>query len=395
MAVYPRQRINLEFADFGFIIGNLLMKGSTKDDEQDFLRLLRRRFGTENMLLTPSATHSFYRIMGFYNVGSGDRVFLPANVYPSFPEIIRLMGATPVFIEMNKDTLNLDYDDLAKKDISGNIVLVPIHYGILPTDIGKIISLLKEKNSRMIFDSVQYFHPDDLVLKNADAVIYSFGRAKDLDLLGGGAVIAGSSRMKDYISESLKRCTAPSRFSLLADMLKYFYMYFFTSRPVFPVVTYPLLLLNSVIGKDAVGSTPELLFGKKGLDLASLGSARKMCNLQFRLGKRKLRQAEERIRHRRLLGSELHGFVKKNAKNVSVPNISDGIFYTFPIISRAKGLRKRLLFNGIDTHESFLLDCTGKSEELFSKVLHVPIYCFSEAEFSSFRKRFVKSLSNS
>jgi len=395
MAVYPRQRLNLEFKDFLWLFQNLFRKNSIMDDDLSFLEKLQQKFKTKNIVLTPSATYSFYKILSFLNVGPKTQVVLPANIYPSFPKIVKLLGAEPIFIEMDEKTLNLDYNDLKKKDITGKIVLVPIHYGILPENIEQILEFLKEHNCKIIIDSVQYFQHDDLLLNNGDVIIYSFSRAKDLDLLGGGAVISKSKKLIRYFSKSLEKNQLPTKISLLKDILKYCYIYFFTNKIIFPVFTYPLLLLNSFIKKDAVASTPSILFKENSLNLKMLESSTKMCNLQFWLGNRKLEDIGLRIRKRTKIAKNFYDFINKNANTVSVPKIYDGNFYTFPIISKDPGLRKRLLFHGIDTNNSFLKDCSKQSSNIFSRVIHVPIYGFRKREYKKFKKNILKSLNYS
>jgi len=394
MTVYPRQKLNFNLQDFFWLFFKLLNKNAIKDNDPCLLEQLKNHFGTNNLILTPSATYSFYKILKFLGINTGDSVILPAKVYPDFSKIISSMGAKCTFIEIDPATLNLDYKDIVKKDASGKIVVLPIHYGLVPKNIKKIVVLLKKKKCKIIFDSVQYFFPDKFLIQNGDALIYSFSRAKDLDLMGGGLIISKSKKLLDYINNESSRNLCPSRFYLLKNILRYFYMYFFTNKIIFPLVTFPLLLINSCFNKEIIASTPNKLFAPKKLALGSLNSSYRMCNLQFWFGVRKLPSTASLIKRRSMLGNDFYDFVSKNVKEISVPAVFRSIYYTFPIISRDKNLAKKLLRKGIDTKPSFLQDCSRQSLELFGKVIHIPMYSRGKKDLTRFKKNFIKCINN-
>ena len=78
--------------------------GFTKDCET----LLERTLGVPKVLLTTSCTHALEMAALLLDIQPGDEVILPSFTFVSTANAFVLRGATPVFIDIRPDTLNLD-----------------------------------------------------------------------------------------------------------------------------------------------------------------------------------------------------------------------------------------------------------------------------------------------
>lgn len=146
-----------------------------------------------------------------WGIGPGDAVFCPSFTYCATAEIIALVGATPIFVDIDRDTYNMCENSLkqAIKDVKANGELVP--RAIMTVDLfgqsadyNAIAPIARENCMKLISDSAQGFgstlngqHP----LAWSDVQTTSFFPAKPLGCYGdGGAVTTNDEDLKDALN---------------------------------------------------------------------------------------------------------------------------------------------------------------------------------------------------
>ena len=147
------------------------------------------------------------------NIGKGDIVFCPSFTFPATAESILMVGATPVFIDVGKNTFNICYKNLLnaiekckKKNLNIKAVISVDLYG-LPANYDKVNNIAKMYDLNVIADAAQSF---GAVFKNkkvgslTEITTTSFFPAKPLGCYGdGGAVFTGNFKIKEKL-ESLR-----------------------------------------------------------------------------------------------------------------------------------------------------------------------------------------------
>src|SRR5206468_2564875 len=89
---------------------------------------LEERLGCRRALLTHSCTGALEMAAILAGVGAGDEVILPSFTFVSTANAFVLRGATPVFVDIRPDTLNLD-ERLVEAAITARTrAIVPVHY---------------------------------------------------------------------------------------------------------------------------------------------------------------------------------------------------------------------------------------------------------------------------
>ena len=146
-----------------------------------------------------------------WNIGPGDAVFCPSFTYCATAEVIALTGATPVFVDVERDTYNLSVDSLKRAilEIKDKGELIP--RAIIAVDLfgqsanyEAIAPIARENRLKLIADSAQGFgtilnghHP----LHWVDISTTSFFPAKPLGCYGdGGAVLTDDAELADEIN---------------------------------------------------------------------------------------------------------------------------------------------------------------------------------------------------
>ena len=72
----------------------------------------RRRSDAPHAVALNSATAALHLSIEALGVGPGDLVFVPTYTFAASAEVVRYVGATPVLVDVDADTLNLDPDRL-------------------------------------------------------------------------------------------------------------------------------------------------------------------------------------------------------------------------------------------------------------------------------------------
>ena len=75
---------------------------------EECARLLEARFGIHRTLMTPSCTAALEMAAMLCELEAGDEVIMPSYTFPSTANAVVRLGAKPVFVDIRRDTLNID-----------------------------------------------------------------------------------------------------------------------------------------------------------------------------------------------------------------------------------------------------------------------------------------------
>ena len=84
------------------------------------------------------------RLLG---IGEGDEVIVPAYTYTASCSVICHVGATPVMIDSQKDSLEMDYDALEKAINEKTKAIIPVDLGGVPCDYDRIFNIVNNKKA--------------------------------------------------------------------------------------------------------------------------------------------------------------------------------------------------------------------------------------------------------
>lgn len=157
-----------------------------------------------------SGTEAIQLPLMAWGIGPGDAVFCPSFTFAATAEVMPLVGASPVFVDVLPDTYNLDPVKLdaaieaikAEGKLTPRAVIAVDLFG-QPADYPAISAVAKKHGLKLIADSAQGFgctlngqHP----IAWADVTTTSFFPAKPLGCYGdGGAVLCKDERLHDLL----------------------------------------------------------------------------------------------------------------------------------------------------------------------------------------------------
>src|ERR1035437_1366612 len=132
-----------------------------------------------------NGTDAIPRVRGALGIGPGDEVSGPAFPFYATAEPIALLGATPVFADIERETMNIDPADVARKITPRTKAIIPVHLFGRSAKIDE----LKVHGLPVIEDAAQAFGGGD-VAKKGIAATFSFFPTKNLFCLGDGGLVA-------------------------------------------------------------------------------------------------------------------------------------------------------------------------------------------------------------
>ena len=164
----------------------------------------------KNCLTCSSGTDALILSMMALNIGKGDAVFCPSFTFPATAEAILIVGATPVFIDVSKNTFNLCYKDLIEKinttkkgKLEPKSIIAVDLFG-LPANYNKLKEIANEYKLSIISDAAQSFGASfqgKKVGTLGNITCTSFFPAKPLGCYGdGGAVFMEQTDIKEKIA---------------------------------------------------------------------------------------------------------------------------------------------------------------------------------------------------
>ncbi|HTH57351.1 MAG TPA: DegT/DnrJ/EryC1/StrS family aminotransferase [Cyclobacteriaceae bacterium] len=127
----------------------------------------------------------------------GDEVILPVHTYVATAEVIALLGLTPVFIDIDDKSFNLDHSQIKNKITSKTKAIVPVHLYGQCADMESILKVAKENNLHVIEDLAQalgadYTFSDGTVKRAGNMGVIgstSFFPSKNLGCYGDGGAV--------------------------------------------------------------------------------------------------------------------------------------------------------------------------------------------------------------
>ncbi len=160
----------------------------------------------KSTILTSSWTTGAIITLLSLNLKKNDEVILPSMTFAATANVVELLGAKPIFVDINKDTIITSYNEVIKKITKKTKVIFPVHlYGNM-FDTKKLHKYIKKKKLKIdiIEDSAHSFESTlkgDKSGKWSKAAIFSFYATKNITCGEGGAIITNDIKFAKKIKE--------------------------------------------------------------------------------------------------------------------------------------------------------------------------------------------------
>ncbi|MBM7095683.1 DegT/DnrJ/EryC1/StrS family aminotransferase [Bacillus sp. H-16] len=166
--------------------------------------------GVKHCITCANGTDALSLVLMAWDVKEGDAVFVPDFTFFSTGEVVSYNGATPIFVDVDEITFNLDPNKLKqsieKVKLEGNLnpkVVIPVDLFGLPANYEEIEKIAKQNNLLVLEDGAQGFGGSingKMACSFGDAATTSFFPAKPLGCYGdGGAIFTNDDRTAELL----------------------------------------------------------------------------------------------------------------------------------------------------------------------------------------------------
>lgn len=165
--------------------------------EQAFCQLT----GNQHAIAVSSATAGMHVTLMALNIQAGDEVITPSMTWVSTLNIITLLGATPVMIDVDPETLMVTPEAVAAAITPRTKAIIPVHYAGAPADIDAIQAIGQRHGIPVIEDAAHaagtYYHQRHV--GGQGIAIFSFHAIKNMTCAEGGLVVTDDAALAERI----------------------------------------------------------------------------------------------------------------------------------------------------------------------------------------------------
>ncbi|MBS1746168.1 MAG: DegT/DnrJ/EryC1/StrS family aminotransferase [Bacteroidetes bacterium] len=202
---YQRLKTDIDTAVINVIDSAAFINGKPV---QEFSKALSSYLDVKHVIPCANGTDALQIAMMALGLKPGDEVITPSFTYIATTEVVALLNLKPVFVEVDKQTFNIDVESLRKAITPKTKAIVPVHLYGQTCDMEAVMQVAKEYNLAVIEDNAQsiggdYYFSDGSV-KKAGTIgtigTTSFYPAKNLGAYGdGGAIFTNDDALAQRI----------------------------------------------------------------------------------------------------------------------------------------------------------------------------------------------------
>lgn len=161
--------------------------------EQAFCQLT----GNQHAIAVSSATAGMHITLMALEIGKGDEVITPSLTWVSTLNMISLLGATPVMVDVDCDTLMVTPEAIEAAITPRTKAIIPVHYAGAPADIDAIRAIGERYGIAVIEDAAHavgtYYKGRHIGAKGT--AIFSFHAIKNITCAEGGLIVTDNENL--------------------------------------------------------------------------------------------------------------------------------------------------------------------------------------------------------
>lgn len=203
-AQYESLAENLDKAALGVLSSaNYIMGKTVTDFEKEFADFI----GVKHAISVGNGTDALVLALKSMGIGEGDEVITTPFTFFATAETISAVGATPVFVDVDKETFNIDVTKIEEKITSKTKAIMPVHIFGQSADMDEINEIAKKHNLYVIEDACQAIggkYRGRKIGTLGDVACFSFFPTKNLGCAGDGGMIVTDNDEIAIIARALR-----------------------------------------------------------------------------------------------------------------------------------------------------------------------------------------------
>jgi UDP-4-amino-4-deoxy-L-arabinose-oxoglutarate aminotransferase len=157
--------------------------------------------GARHAVALTSATAGMHVVLHALGVGPGDEVVTPSLTWVSTVNLIELCGATPVFVDVDRDTAMTTAEHVEAALTKKTKLVVPVHYAGAAVDLAPLRALASRHGIPLIEDAAHAAGAEygDSPIGSSGTAVFSFHPIKNLTTGEGGMVCTDSAELAEQV----------------------------------------------------------------------------------------------------------------------------------------------------------------------------------------------------
>lgn len=176
---------------------------------------LEEKTGCLKAILTPSGTAALEMMMILADIGPGDEVIMPSFTFSSTANAVVLRGATPVFVDIRTDTLNMDETLIESAITPRTKAIAPVHYAGVGCEMDVILEIAERHGLLVLEDAAQGIlasYKDRPLGSIGQMGALSFHETKNIHCGEGGALLINDPAFIERAEIVMEKGTDRSKF---------------------------------------------------------------------------------------------------------------------------------------------------------------------------------------
>lgn len=177
------------------------------EEVKSFEKACAAYLGVKHAIGVANGTEALILTLAALGIGEGDEVITTPFTFFATAESIRRVGATPVFVDIDPDTLNINAVQIEEKITKNTKAVLPVHIFGNACDMDAINKVASENGLYVIEDACQAFGAEYKGKKLgtlSDAGCFSFFPTKNLGGMGDGGLVVTNNDETAHIVRALK-----------------------------------------------------------------------------------------------------------------------------------------------------------------------------------------------
>jgi UDP-4-amino-4-deoxy-L-arabinose-oxoglutarate aminotransferase len=184
-------------------VGEVLRSGwiTTGPKCAEFERRFSEYVGCKGAVALTSATAGMHLVFLSLGIGPGDEVVTPSMTWVSTVNLIVLAGATPVFADIDRDTLMVSSDSIRACLTAKTRLIIPVHFAGAPADMRPIRQLAAQRGIFLVEDAAHALGTEYMgeLIGRSGTSIFSFHPIKNITTGEGGMFCSDDQELLDRV----------------------------------------------------------------------------------------------------------------------------------------------------------------------------------------------------
>jgi len=161
----------------------------------------KARVGSPHAVAVTSATGALHLLLRAYGVGPGDEIITPSMTWVSTANLIVLAGATPVFVDVDRDTLMVSADEIDRKCTERTRLIIPVHMAGASLDLGSLRAVAARRGIPLIEDTAHAAGTEyrGVPVGRDGTSIFSFHPIKNMTTGEGGLLCTDDGALAEHV----------------------------------------------------------------------------------------------------------------------------------------------------------------------------------------------------